>query len=277
MTKTKGPFLRDLGVRAASAAVLIPFGVGAAWLGGPWLAGACGAAAVAMSYEWARMSEPKAVNAAFAFALAGSLGAIMLASWGRLGWGMGWLAACAAASALRRRSLIGAAETAGGAVYVGAPCAVFMTLRGVEPGGLALILFLFAVIWMADSFAYLGGATIGGPRVHAALSPQKTWSGLICGAAAGAAAAAAFAAWIGAGPLWAWTAAGAGLAAIGLGGDLFESLLKRRFGVKDASQFIPGHGGVLDRIDGLMAATLAMGLVFAADPSLAAQFPGLSP
>ena len=269
------PFWSDLGVRIASAALLIPFGVGAAWLGGPWLAGACGAAVVAMSYEWGRMSEPKAVNAAFALSLAGGLGAILLASWRALPLGLGWLALCAAASALRRKSPASAFETFGGAIYVGAPCAIFMTLRGLEPQGLSVILFLFAVIWSADSMAYLGGSLLKGPRVHTALSPQKTWSGLACGTLAGAGAGAAFATLNGLGSTGGWALAGGTLGAIGLAGDLFESLLKRRFGVKDASGLIPGHGGVLDRIDGLMFAALAAGAAFALQPSLAAHFPDL--
>ncbi|MDX2238812.1 MAG: phosphatidate cytidylyltransferase [Hyphomonadaceae bacterium] len=275
MTARAPHFWADLAVRAASAAVLIPFGVGAAVLGGPWLAAACGAASVAMAFEWARMSEPTAIDRAFAFTLAGALGAILFAAAGALREGLVWLALAALASGLRRRTLVGFIEAAGGAVYIGAPCAVFMTLRGLAPEGLAVILFLFAVIWSADSAAYLGGSVLKGPRVHAALSPQKTWSGLICGTLAGAAGGTAFALWSGAGPAWAWAAAGAALAVVGLAGDLFESLLKRRFGVKDASGLIPGHGGVLDRIDGLMLATLALGAALALAPGLIAAFPDI--
>ena len=246
----------------------------AAWFGGPWLAGACGAAVVAMSYEWARMSEPDQLVPAFAFSLAGSLGAVMFASWQRLDYAVMWLAACAAISATRRRSLVGVIETAGGAIYIGLPAAVFLWLRtrGVE--GLETVLALFAIIWAADSFAYFGGKLIGGPKVAEGLSPKKTWSGIITGVIAGAAAGA------GCGTLFqtapdlrvAWFAIGALIAFTGLMGDLIESFLKRRFGVKDASRLIPGHGGVLDRIDGLMAATLLTGAVFASGLNLAPLF-----
>jgi phosphatidate cytidylyltransferase len=144
--------------------------------------------------------------------------------------------------------------------------------RGAE--GLETVLALFAIIWAADSFAYFGGKLIGGPKVAEGLSPKKTWSGIITGVVAGAAAG------FGCGTLFqtapdlrvAWFGIGALIAFTGLMGDLIESFLKRRFGVKDASRLIPGHGGVLDRIDGLMAATLLAGAVFASGANLAPLF-----
>jgi phosphatidate cytidylyltransferase len=258
----------DLGARVVSGLVLATLGVAAAWLGGPWLAGACGAAVVAMSYEWARMSEPEQLVPAFGFSLAGSLGAVLLASWLRLDYAVMWLVACAIASAVRRRTLVSVIETAGGAIYIGLPCAVFLWLRTRSDEGLETVLALFAIIWAADSFAYFGGKLIGGPKVAEGLSPKKTWSGIITGVIAGAAAG------LGCGTLFhapqelrmAWLAIGALIAFTGLMGDLIESFLKRRFGVKDASRLIPGHGGVLDRIDGLMAATLLVGAALAFGP-----------
>lgn len=258
----------DLGARIASGVVLATLGVAAAWFGGPWLAGACGAAVVAMSYEWARMSEPEQLVPAFAYSLAGSLGAVMLASWLRLDYAVIWLVACAVVSSLRRKTLVGIIETAGGAIYIGLPTAVFLWLRTRAPEGLETVLALFAIIWTADSFAYFGGKLIGGPKVAEGLSPKKTWSGIIVGVIAGAAAG------LGCGTLFhvgselrvAWLGIGALIAFTGLMGDLIESFLKRRFGVKDASRLIPGHGGVLDRIDGLMAATLLVGAALAFGP-----------
>ncbi len=239
------------------------------WFGGPWLAAACAAAVVVMSYEWARMSEPQSVMPAFGFALAGSLGAVMLASWLLLGWGVAWLTLCACASALRRKSFLGMIETAGGAIYVGLPVTVFLWLRDRAPEGLETILALFAIIWAADIFAYFGGKLIGGPKVAEGLSPKKTWSGIVAGTVAGALAG------FGCGAVYhvagdfrfVWLAIGALIAFTGLMGDLFESFLKRRFGVKDASRVIPGHGGVLDRLDGLMAASLLVGAVLVFGPS----------
>lgn len=258
----------DLGARIASGLVLASGGVAAAWFGGPWLAGACGAAVVAMSYEWARMSEPESLMPAFVFALAGSLGAVMFSSWQHLLWAVIWLTVCAVLSAFRRRTLLGAFETAGGAIYVGLPAALFLWLRDRGPEGLETILALFAIIWASDIFAYFGGKLIGGPKVAAGLSPNKTWSGIVAGVVAGALTG------YGCGHLFhvqgdlrmAWLLIGALIAFTGLMGDLFESFLKRRFGVKDASRLIPGHGGVLDRIDSLMAATLLVGAALAFGP-----------
>lgn len=259
----------DLGARIVSGLVLASGGVAAVWFGGPWLAAACAAAVVVMSYEWARMSEPQSVMPAFGFALAGSLGAVMLASWLLLGWGVAWLTLCACASALRRKAFRSQVETAGGVIYVGLPVTVFLWLRDRAPEGLETILALFAIIWAADIFAYFGGKLIGGPKVAEGLSPKKTWSGIVAGTVAGALAG------FGCGAVYhvaadfrlVWLAIGALIAFTGLMGDLFESFLKRRFGVKDASRVIPGHGGVLDRLDGLMAASLLVGAVLVFGPS----------
>ena len=258
----------DLSARLVSGLVLASGGLAAAWLGGPWLAAACGAAVVAMSYEWARMSEPDATMPAFWFALVGSLGAVLFASWQLLLYGVAWLVLCAVTSAGRRRTFKGVIETAGGAIYVGLPAAVFLWLRDRAPEGLETVLALFAIIWASDIFAYFGGKLIGGPRVARGLSPNKTWSGIVAGTLAGALAG------HGCGHLFhagadlrlSWLVIGAMIAFTGLMGDLFESFLKRRFGVKDASRLIPGHGGVLDRIDSLMAATLLVGAALAFGP-----------
>lgn len=258
----------DLGARIVSGLFLAITGVTAAWYGGPWLAGACGAAVVAMSYEWTRMSEPEALMSAFLFCLAGSLGAVMFSSWQHLSYAVGWLVFCASVSAFRRKTLVGMIETAGGAIYIGLPAALFLWLRNRGPEGLETILALFAIIWASDIFAYFGGKLIGGPKIARGLSPNKTWSGIISGAMAGALAG------LGCGYLFqadpsfhmAWFLIGGLIAFTGLMGDLFESFLKRRFGVKDASGLIPGHGGVLDRIDSLMAASLLVGVALAFGP-----------
>lgn len=268
-SKGEASILSDLAPRTLSAIVLIPIGLGAAYLGGPWIAGAAGAAALAMSYEWARMSEPDSLSPAFLFALVGSIGAVMFASWGLLAWGLGWIAGCAALSAVRRNTVIGVIETAGGAMYIGAPPALFVWLRGQEPGGFQFIIMIFAAIWAADVAAYFAGRLIGGPKLAPQLSPQKTWSGLIFGVIAGAAAGWGTSAYFG-GVIQFWVFAGGLLALIGLAGDLFESYLKRRFNVKDASRIIPGHGGVLDRLDGCIAATIFVAILVGLWPRIAA-------
>ena len=257
--------LDDLGPRVASSILLIALGLAVAIHGGPWIAGATGGAVVIMSYEWARMSEARTLQHAFLFCSAGTLGAVMAASWGFWPQAFIWMTACGLVSGLRRKTVAGFLETAGGVLYVGVPCVLFLYLRGRDPGGLQIILSLFAIIWAADAAAYFGGKIIGGPKLVPQLSPAKTWAGFAAGATAGMVAAVAFATFVG-GPAGPWCVTGFSLALTGLLGDLFESLLKRRFGVKDASRVIPGHGGVLDRLDGLMAATVVAAVVLALAP-----------
>lgn len=259
--------LHDLGPRILSALVLAPAAIAATIAGGPWIAGACGAASVAMSYEWTRMSEPSSRGPAFALCLLGVLGAVMAASWGEVAVAFGWLAACGLASAMRRRTLAGVVETFGGVLYVGAPCALFLLLRAHSPGGREAVLGMFLIIWATDAAAYFAGTLIGGPRVSRRLSPNKTWSGLMFGTLAGLGAGIGCAALFH-GPAVPWAMVGAALGAVGLAGDLFESLLKRRFGVKDASGLIPGHGGFLDRLDGLMFATVLASGALLIEPGL---------
>lgn len=264
---------RDLLPRTLSALVLIPAGLWVSLQGGPWLAGAAGAAVLAMSYEWARMSEPDALIPAFFLCLIGSLGAVMFASWDAFDRAFLWMGAFSIASSLRRRSLAGACETAGGVVYVGLGPVVLLWLRDHDNAGALLVIGLFAIIWAADSGAYFGGRLLGGPLLMPRLSPAKTWAGLGCGMLAGATTGVVVAAATG-GLMLGWAIAGLALALVGLGGDLLESALKRRFGVKDASRLIPGHGGVLDRLDGMIAATIVTGAVVALEPNLWAVLTG---
>ena len=259
--------LHDLGPRVVSARVLAPAAIAATIAGGPWLAAATGAASVAMSYEWTRMSEPGSRRLAFAFCFLGVFGAILAASWGNLWTAFAWLAACGVASAVRRRTAAGVLETFGGVLYVGAPCVLFLALRAQHPGGREAVLSMFLIIWATDAAAYFAGTLIGGPRVSRRLSVNKTWSGLVFGTLAGLLAGIGCATLFH-GPTGLWAVVGAVIGATGLCGDLLESFLKRRFGVKDASGLIPGHGGFLDRLDGMITATVLASAVLLADHGL---------
>lgn len=271
----KPPRLDNLGPRVASALVLMPVAIVAALAGGPWLAAAAGAAVVIMSYEWARMSEPGAAPAVL-LCVIGALGGVMLETWNLPHWGLAFAGVVGALSAGRRQTWAQRLETAGGVIYVAAPCICFLWIRDLDPHGLWLIFALFGIIWAADMAAYFCGQLIGGPKLAPHLSPAKTWSGFAGGSLAGAGAG-LLAAWLLVGPAWLWALTGAVLALIGLCGDLFESLLKRRFGVKDASRIIPGHGGFLDRLDGLMAASVISAAVLAVYPGLADTLIGAAP
>ena len=148
-----------------------------------------------------------------------------------------------------------------GVPYAVVPVLAITSLRGDSMSGLWAIVFLFAVVWATDVLAYFSGRAFGGPKLAPLISPNKTWSGAIGGAAAGIAAGLAVAAFHGGLnlPLHGFTALGLTLAA--QCGDLFESHVKRRFGVKDSGTIIPGHGGVMDRVDGLVAAAVMLYLI----------------
>tara|TARA_E500000305_G_scaffold89291_1_gene76297 strand:+ start:64 stop:552 length:489 start_codon:yes stop_codon:yes gene_type:complete len=146
-----------------------------------------------------------------------------------------------------------------GVAYVALAASVLGALRHEESAGLAGVVFLISVVWAADTFAYLAGSWLGGWKLLPAASPNKTWAGLVAGLAFGVIAGAFSAWWAGWDPRHgAMLAAPTALSAVA--GDLLMSLAKRRFGVKDAGTVIPGHGGVLDRVDALMMAALFAGI-----------------
>ena len=141
-----------------------------------------------------------------------------------------------------------------GVVYAGVLPVCMVMLRSSDPLGAQVIWWLFAVVWGTDIMAYFGGRLIGGPKLWRQVSPSKTWSGFLTGILSGAVAG-----WL-VGRTWqaGWQVLPLGLAvgSIAQAGDLFESSLKRRFGVKDSSRIIPGHGGVMDRLDGFLTAAV---------------------
>ncbi len=159
-----------------------------------------------------------------------------------------------------------------GPVYIGVPVVCLIWLRGEDNAGLVAILWLLATVWATDIGAFFAGRAIGGPKLAPRFSPNKTWAGLF-----GAMLAAGCVGWaanllVPAGPpAIALVAAGAILAVVAQAGDLLESAVKRRFGAKDSSALIPGHGGLFDRVDGLLTAAVAFALFqWASDAKLLA-------
>ncbi|MBF0248692.1 MAG: phosphatidate cytidylyltransferase [Alphaproteobacteria bacterium] len=148
-----------------------------------------------------------------------------------------------------------------GAVYVAASCAALWVLRQDQAWGLTVLFWLVAVVWGADTGGYVFGKSIGGPKLAPAISPNKTWSGFLGGTALSAVGgwAVVFVMADGAGLGVAVFSAATGV--VSQVGDLFESWVKRRFGVKDSGAIIPGHGGVFDRVDGLVAAAIGVVLM----------------
>lgn len=252
----------DLGKRALSAALLGPIALTAIWLGAEWFMLLVAVGTAVLAWEWVHLCGARlrafpgtAVPLAlFAAGLASAAGA-WRAALGLLCAG----AALAWAIARRPQLLPGerrpAAWLAAGVVYIGLAGVGLIWLRDAGEAGRANVLFVVLVVWASDIGAYLVGRMIGGARLAPRISPNKTWSGGAGGLAAAIAAGTGVAAALT--PGTALLAAGAVAAAVGIAaqaGDLLESFIKRRFAVKDASRLIPGHGGLLDRADGLIAA-----------------------
>lgn len=151
---------------------------------------------------------------------------------------------------------------AAGLVYGLAPVISAIVLRADPATGFAALVFVLLIVWASDTFGYFAGRAIGGPKLWPRVSPKKTWAGAIGGLIGAAVIGACFGfAGYRAAPLAALAAI---LAVAAQGGDLLESAVKRRFGVKDSSHLIPGHGGLMDRLDALVAALLFAALIGAA-------------
>ncbi|MGX8832508.1 phosphatidate cytidylyltransferase [Brucella abortus] len=148
-------------------------------------------------------------------------------------------------------------------------------LAGDEPFGFTTIVFLFAVVWSTDITAYFNGRALGGPKLAPRFSPNKTWSGAIGGAAAAVAGGLLVASLVAAPGGWGVPVLALLLSIVSQIGDLAESWVKRQFGAKDSGRLLPGHGGVLDRVDGLVAAAALLylfGAIFAEPDVLSAIF-----
>ncbi len=150
--------------------------------------------------------------------------------------------------------------SAAGVCYAGFPAVALIWLRGDGAYGMLAVLYLFAIVWTTDSAAFLFGRAIGGPRLAPRISPKKTWAGLIGATLSSAIVGLVFGLVFGIFSLW-LAVLGMVLAVVAQLGDLGELGIKRIFGTKDSSSLIPGHGGVLDRIDGLIFAAILAGVL----------------
>ena len=263
----RGPPWRALGSRLGAdlwprVGPAVAMGLAAlviAWIGGFFFVAFWWIASVVVLWEWQRIvqrdrliervgvgSLALAVAALFAmhgYALAATATLVVGAA------AVSWVASPAAQ-----------AWSAAGAFYAGALVVSLGLLRASPSYGLPAILWLFAVVWGTDVAAYFAGRLIGGPKLWPSVSPGKTWSGAVAGAFAGAAFGLFLFRWADRVDSLFWL--GFVAAVVSELGDLFESALKRRFGVKDSSRLIPGHGGLMDRLDGFIAAS-AFAAVFA--------------
>ena len=148
-----------------------------------------------------------------------------------------------------------------GALYIGLPCVALVWLRSDPLLGRETLFWLLALVWASDIGGYTFGRLIGGRKLAPTWSPNKTWAGFVGAAVSAAFVGAVTALIIGIPSVWLLVGLSALLGGVTQGGDLFESWVKRRFGVKDTSGLIPGHGGLLDRVDGLLAASALTALI----------------
>jgi phosphatidate cytidylyltransferase len=245
--------------RTASALVLAPLALGAAYVGGWIFAAVCTITAGFVLWEWTVLVAGWSDWRILASGLAALCVAAVLAQLAMPGLAIAAVGLGALAALPHRPSGPAAAATVwagAGVVYAGIVLISPILLRSDPQMGFAALAFLFATVWATDIFAYFSGRGLGGPLLAPRLSPKKTWAGAVGGLAGGVVA----------GVLVAYASAGtqpvaAGVLALILsiaaqGGDLLESSVKRRFGAKDTSALIPGHGGVMDRVDGFLVAAL---------------------
>jgi phosphatidate cytidylyltransferase len=251
----------ELALRIASALVLVPVALGTAYIGGWPFAAFWGVAAIGVLWEWDSLVAQAGPWSAVLMTGAASLvlALVLIANGGVLAAivvvAMSMLGAAALAPRGRRTWV------AGGILYAGALGAAPILLRSDRAYGFLAVMFLFAIVWTTDIVAYFVGRAAGGPKLVPRVSPKKTWSGALGGTVAAALMAIAVAE---VAELPQWPAIGMLAIVVSIaaqGGDLFESFVKRRFGAKDSSHAIPGHGGLMDRLDGFIAASVVAALI----------------
>jgi phosphatidate cytidylyltransferase len=250
----------ELALRVWSALVLVPLAIGTAYLGGWPFAVFWGAAAIGILWEWSSMvARNEQVSVLLAGGASLALGVILVATGHVLPAlivvAMGALGAASLTLADRRMWVAGAIP------YAGALAIAPIVLRSDGEQGFLAILFLFAIVWTTDIAAYFVGRALGGPKLVPQVSPNKTWAGAIGGLVASGVAAIVVAKMAALTSFFALAMLAILLSALAQAGDLFESFLKRRFNAKDSSHLIPGHGGLMDRLDGFVTASVVAAII----------------
>ena len=245
----------ELTVRILSAAVLIPVVLGAVWFGGVAFALLILVVAFFMALEWAGLTNlpPQSLTL---LGLA-TTGAVLSVSMGMeevalVLLGAAIVSSLAPAFAAQRVWLIG------GILYLGLSLISVLWMRSGLENGLHVMMLLLICVWATDIGGYFVGRTIGGKKLAPKISPGKTWSGFFGAVIASSASAALFGQIADVGSPVTLVVVGAVLACVAQMGDLLESAIKRHFGVKDSGALIPGHGGILDRVDGLITTAIAL-------------------
>jgi len=250
----------NLGSRVIVGVFLAAIAIADIWVGGPAFALMIGIGVAVILWEWSAMH-----GIGLSWRVAGLfvlVGACLLAHVGLPLQSLGLLGA-ATLTVLLLSVLVrakGKRWISTGLVYAGLPAVALIWMRS-QPDGFALVMWTMGLVWATDIFAYFVGRAIGGPKIWTAISPNKTWAGLIGGMAAAALFSVLFAHFVGwPQPARSMALVGATLAVVAQIGDFFESWLKRRAGVKDSGKLLRGHGGVMDRVDGLVPVCIVVAL-----------------
>jgi len=255
----KKPIFKNVGVRAATALLFAAICIPPLYFGGwPWaiLVALLGGR---MMWEWVRMSDPVPTRLAYIIPIIGVAVACFYMAQQNLAFAVVTAAIAALVAALERARRGGLLWSGLGYLYIVIPSMVIVGIRGVENGfateGFTKLIYVILIVVAADVGAYFGGSYFKGPKMSPKLSPNKTWSGFFSGLSFGALLGGVAGHVVGLGFLF-----GVGLAIpiviLSVLGDLLESGLKRRLNVKDAGDLLPGHGGLLDRLDSLMLAVV---------------------
>ena len=276
------PRANNLTLRVASAAVLAPITLVITYWGGFAFYALCALSAGGILWEWVSLVSHRADTRVLAPGWLSLLSAMLLIG---LGWPATGIAAVAAGALAAACVVAGFPRAtdeasapgwaASGVIYAAALLVAPSMLRSDPQWGLPALLFLFANVWATDIFAFFCGRAIGGPLLWPRVSPKKTWAGAFGGLAGGVAASLAVAYASGIGNLGIVGLVACILSVLAQAGDLLESAVKRRFGAKDASRLIPGHGGLMDRLDGFICAALAALVIGVIHQGIAAPARGL--
>jgi phosphatidate cytidylyltransferase len=245
----------DLLIRIGSAAVLAAIALFAAWFGGPATGLVAALAAVVVWLEWEHVTGDASADARMLAVPVGA--ATFIGGFGFLGVGFVIAGGTAIGLALSRATIWPAI----GIVYAALLGLGLLAIRLSADLGVTALLFVFAIVWSTDTGAFFAGRRIGGAKLWPRVSPKKTWAGAIGGLVAAVAAGLAVGSGAGLPRLLPLLTTAVALSVACQLGDLFESAVKRRFGVKDSGRIIPGHGGLMDRVDGLIFACALAALI----------------
>lgn len=249
---------RDLVLRIAAAALLAPLALMFVFAGGWLWVLLVSVIAIGLFYEWHEIVDPARNPRTFAAGVI-ALELIGLSLW--FGWdGIAWTAAVLGVTLVAFMATTERAWLTVGFVYAAAALAASVLIRLDGAMGFQALMFTLLVVWASDIGGYFAGRAIGGPKLWPRVSPNKTWAGS-GGAVVLSLVVALVVVWLGWGRLVPVLILAVAVSIVAQLGDLFESALKRRFGVKDSSQIIPGHGGLLDRLDGFVAAIVFVALI----------------